>query len=183
MRKEWNEKEERYLLRKYLCQPVELTAERLGRSIPSVKHKAQKMGLNCYTDYMGARTVARCFQCDISVVKRWIHKFGLPAKEIPYGDGVRYDIDTLDFLEWAEYHKDIINWSRYIFDSMPPEPQWVRQEKLNYKAVNTNKRITRYDEQQIRGLLRYDKSYKEIATEVGRTTESIRHIMRTKRVI
>ena len=50
MRREWTDWEVKYLEKKYVGQSVERTAERLNRSVNSVKRKAAKMNLNHYTD-------------------------------------------------------------------------------------------------------------------------------------
>lgn len=180
MSRQWTEKEEAYLLKKYLSQPVKKTADILGRTEHSVKRKAANMGLNHYADQMGAKTVANCFRSDVSVVIRWIEKFGLPAKRIVYDHMTRYLIDGEVFWKWAKDHKEIINWSKYERGSLPPEPDWVTECKMNYKTVNSRKPISVTDKMVIRGLLRKDMSYAEIAEQVGRTTESIRHMMQKK---
>lgn len=72
MRREWTEWEEKYMERKYLRQPVKVTAERLNRTVVSVKRKAAKMHLNHNIDCLSAKEVSRCFNCDISVILRWI---------------------------------------------------------------------------------------------------------------
>lgn len=71
MRREWTEWEMQYLEKKYLKQPISVTAKRLGRSVESVKQKASRMGLNRYMDILSAKPLARCFGVDISVVIRW----------------------------------------------------------------------------------------------------------------
>lgn len=130
MRKEWTTAETEYLLDRYCNQPVKKTAAVLGRSTASVKHKAQKLGLNIYVnEFIYARTLARCFNQDIRVVFRWIEKLGLPARKRRVANTLRYLIDVENFWKWAETHKEDINWSRYELMSLPPEPAWVREEK------------------------------------------------------
>lgn len=183
MRREWTEEEEKYMLKYYSLQSIEKTASWLGRSVNSVKGKARRLGLNLYMDNLGARTVARCFNSDTSVVLRWIRKYGLPAKRILVSNQTRYNIDIDKFWEWAELHKDIIPWSKYQEYSLPPEPDWVKFERNNYKIPNHRKPITSQDIQNIKRLfMKTDLNYTGIAKEVGRTTESIRHIMRSKNI-
>lgn len=176
MRKQWEKWEENYLLHKYLSQSVKTTAKRLGRTEASVKHKASKLGLRHYLDTLGAKTVARCFQTDVSVVMRWIEKFGLPTRKIKCQSQTRYDIDTREFWQWADSHRDIINWSGYELGSLAPEPEWVRMEKRNYKQVNHRKRFSKEEKSKIRFLSSKGLNYWEIADTMGRSYYSINHL-------
>ena len=153
MRREWKEQEVKYLEKKYVGQPVERTAERLNRSIASVKRKAARMNLNHYTDYLSAKVVARCFGVDISVVIRWINKFGMPCEKRAFGSQTRYFIDIDKFWEWAEKNKNIINWAKYETKSLLPEPVWLRETIRNYSTPNIRKKYTDDDIVKIRVLL------------------------------
>lgn len=179
MRRTWTKKEEQYMCSKYLIQPIEITAKRLKRSVVSVKRKATKLGLNHYLDNLGAKSIARCFGCDVSVVIRWIDKYSLPANEIIYSDKTRYDIDTKQFWEWAQKNKELINWARYELGSLAPEPEWVRGEKNAFQNHNSRKRFSEQEKSYIRYLLLQGKSYKEISAMVGRSYNSINHLCRT----
>lgn len=44
---------------------VQKTAEKLNRSINSVKRKAANLNLNHYTDSLSAKVIARCFGMDV----------------------------------------------------------------------------------------------------------------------
>lgn len=179
MRRKWTEKEEAYMYSKYLTQPVIKTAEHLERSVISVKRKAEKLGLNHYLDNIGAKAIARCFGCDVSVVIRWIDYFELPAKKIVCSNQTRYIIDSVDFWKWAKENKDIINWSKYELGSLLPEPAWVKLEKSRFQNRNSRKRFTEAEKSYIRYLLRQGNSYKKISIEVGRSYYSINHLCRT----
>ena len=176
MRREWTEREVKYLEKKYVGQPVEKTAERLNRSIASVKRKAARMNLNHYTDYLSAKVVARCFGVDISVVTRWINKFDMPCEKRSFGSQTRYFIDTDKFWEWAEKNKNIINWAKYETKSLLPEPVWLRETIRNYSTPNIRKKYTDDDIVKIRVLLSKGLSYSEIAKETGRTYYGINHL-------
>ena len=176
MRREWTDWEVRYLEKKYVGQPVERTAERLNRSVNSVKRKAAKMNLNHYTDSLSAKMVARCFGSDVSVVVRWINKFGMPCEKRSFGSQTRYFIDTDKFWKWAENNKNIINWSKYEIQSLLPEPDWLRETIKNYSTPNTREKYTDDDIVKIRVLLSKGLSYSEIARETGRTYYGINHL-------
>lgn len=183
MRTAWTEQEEHYMNLVYIRQPVEKTAAHLGRTMCSVKRKASNMGLSHYAgEKLNARTIAGCFNSDVSVVLRWIHKFGLHGVKVICKNQTRYCIDAGEFWEWAYEHKDIINWNKYESKSLLPEPEWVVVEKTKMVNKNHRKKITEMDILTINNLLRKGKTYREIALELGRTYDSIKHIIRNKSV-
>lgn len=178
MRKEWSESEEALLRRKYQYQTVQKTAQMLNRSVCSVKRKAAKMGLSHYNDKLSAKTVAQAFDTEISVVKRWMDKFGLPSKKVNRGTHYTYYIDVKDFWKWAEKHKDTINWSKYELKSLVPEPEWVSEAVLNYKVVRHRQKFTPDELARIKFLICRGKTYTDIAKEMQRSYYSISHIGR-----
>lgn len=179
MRREWTEYEEKYMNKHYLYQSTKKTAEFLNRSIYSVKRKATQLGLNAYcSDKLNARTVAKCFGVDTAVVLRWIHKLNLPAREVNAETQIRYLIDAEEFWKWAEQNKFEINWSRYELCSILPEPRWVEFEKSRYKTTRHRKRFTDNEIVQVKHMIHRGMTFKEIAAELGRTDESIKHLFR-----
>ena len=179
MRREWTEWEEKYMERKYLRQPVKVTAERLNRTVVSVKRKAAKMHLNHNIDCLSAKEVSRCFNCDISVILRWIEKLDMPARKFNDGRYTRYDIDSQLFWKWAENHKNQINFNKYQLGSLLPEPEWVRVEKRDYKTYKSRMKYEAEEKRKIKNMIMKGMSYKEISEELGRTYYGIVHVGRT----
>lgn len=179
MRKEWSQKEERYVERYYLKQPMSVTAKYLGRSVSSVQHKALKMGLNHYASGINAKTLAKCFSVDVSVVLRWIKKFDLPCRKVVCSNQTRYVIDEIAFWKWAKNNQSIINWKKYQRNSILPEPDWVAKAIKEYEYPNSRKKYTEFELNQIKCMLRKGFSYANIAMELGRSCEAIKHIGRT----
>ena len=169
----------KYLNNRYLKQSVETTAKRLNRSIPSVKGKARKLGLNnYYGEKISAKTLAKCFHSDIRVILRWIDKFDLPCKKVELDNQTRYSIDPVEFWKWAENHKDIINWKKYERETLFPEPSWINYEwkKDNGKPERHRNRITDFEKAAIKGMMRKGMGNKEIAKEINRTYYATVHI-------
>ena len=181
MRREWTTTEENRLKRMYLKQPVKETAKILNRSVSSVKHKAAKLGLNHYTDSLNAKTISKCFNCDISVILRWIHKYSLPCQKVECKTQTRYLVDITDFWKWAEKNKDIVNWSRYERLSLLPEPEWIDETIKNYNKPKSRNRYTDYEIITIKNLLHKGLNYHEIANEVGRSYYGISHLCRDRK--
>lgn len=178
MRREWTKQEESYMEKKYLKQPVEKTAKKLNRTIASLKHKAQKMRLNHYTDGLNAKTIAKCFNVDVKVVLRWIDKFGLPCKKVKCSNQTRYIIENDEFWKWAEKNKEIINWSKYERMSLFPEPNWIDDAIGNYKKTRSREKYTSGEIITIKNLLRKGLNYREIAEQLGRSYYGISKLCR-----
>lgn len=158
---------------------METTAKKLNRSIPSVKGKARKLGLNnYYGERISAKTLAKCFHSDIRVILRWIDKFDLPCKKVELDNQTRYSIDPVEFWKWAENHKDIINWKKYERETLFPEPSWINYEwkKDNGKPERHRNRITDLEKAAIKGMMRKGMGNKEIAKEINRTYYATVHI-------
>ena len=162
--------------KKYIGQPVQKTAEKLNRSVASVKRKAANLNLNHYTDSLSAKIVAKCFVVDVSVVIRWINKFDLPCKKVVCGNQMRYLIEGEKFWKWAENNKDIINWAKYERQSLLPEPDWLRGVIRSYNTPKAREKYTDDDIVKIRVLLSKGLSYAEIAKETGRSYYGFDHL-------
>lgn len=178
-RREWTDREVSYMYKRYLKQPVEITTNKLDRTISSVKHKTRKLGLNnYYGERISAKALAKCFRSDISVVLRWINKFDLPCKKVELKNQTRYLIDPVEFWKWAEKYKGIIKWKKYERETLFPEPSWINYEwKINHgKPERHGRRITDLEKATIKGMMRKGLGNKEIAKEINRTYYATAHI-------
>lgn len=172
----WTQQEDEYLMGRYTIQPIETTAEKLNRSIIAVKKRAGLLGISKYHDNTYAGMVAKNFHVSMSVIHRWAKQYGMLYYREKAGNGYRYRIDVKRFWEWAEDHKDLIDWKKYESRSLPPEPQWVREVMLDYKVTNQRKKFTQAEKDKIKLLIARGVLYKDIALMLGRTTNSIKHI-------
>lgn len=172
----WTEKEEEYMRRRYLLQSVQVTSQKLNRTVYSVKRKAAQMGLSHYNDALNAKSIAKCFNSDVSVVIRWITKFNLPCKIIKCNNQKRYVISQKDFWCWANAHRDIIKWNKYINMSILPQPSWVIDEVANYSEKRKREKYSDEEIIQIKNYLHRGLSYQEIAELMGRTYYGINHL-------
>lgn len=172
----WTQKEDEYLMGRYTIQPIETTSKKLNRSINAVKKRAGYLGLSKYHDNVYAGMIAKCFHVSMSVVHRWMKQYNMPYYREKAGNGYRYRIDIEKFWEWANMHKEDIDWRGYELRSLVPEPGWVRQEVNIAKGNNNRKSITQSEKDKIRFLSAKGVLYKDIALILGRTTNSIKHI-------
>ena len=182
MRKQWTTEEIDYLEKKYEKTSAEFIAKKLGRTVNSVKRKAQNLGLNTYvTEVLRAKTLAKCFNSDVSVVIRWIEKLGLPARVEKHGRLTMYGIDYNKFWNWAKLHQGEIPWYKYERHSVNPEPDWL--ENAIVRSIDRSKYRTPITERELsvmRALVRSGKSYEEVAKCCGRTYYSVNHLARKK---
>lgn len=180
-RKAWTEEELDYLERNYTKRSCTFIAKKLNRTITSIKRKANTLGLNAYIhDEVHVKTMARCFDADSRMINRWIDKFELPCKKVKRGNAEFKTIDVKTFWKWAKDHQDIIPWSKYELYSLLPQPEWLKDTIKQYNETQKNhrKRITGIERQTVMRLKNMGKSDKEIAKELNRTVESIKHIWR-----
>lgn len=181
LRREWTDKEIRYLENNYNKYDVAYIAERLHRSKDSIKRKAQRLGYNAYIcNDLYLTSVAKSFNSDISVVKRWIKKYDLPCNYIQRGQIKCGLISIKQFWKWADAHRDVIPWIKYERYSILPEPKWLHEVISLPKNKSHRKPITLYEKTFVITERRKGKSFKEIATILNRTEDSIKHIWRNR---
>ena len=181
--KPWTEKEVAYLEKMYYKHGTDYIAKKLHRTITSVRKKAANLGYNAYVnDMLYISTIAKCFSCDVSVIHKWIDKHGLPSKNIQRGEITCRLVKVEDFWIWAKTHQDLVPWFKYEPQSLLPEPSWINDVvKEDYKKRNKHrKRISVNEVNMIASLRKQGYTYKQIASQMGRTKESIRHICKSK---
>lgn len=180
-RTSWSIEEEEYLEKYYDKYPIEHIAKKFGRTVASVKDKAYSMCLVHYNETISFKELSRCFETDISVIKRWKRKFNMPCREMKCGTAIHYLVKPDEFWKWAEGNKDIIPWERYTDLSILPQPDYVRELTREARRVKKNHRapIPKHMVQSI-GRAYYEKSVsiKDLCDEYGRTKDSIKHILR-----
>ena len=177
----WTEQEIEYVDKFYESRSVSYIAKKLDRTLYSVKRKAQQLGHNVYAcEDLYVRTIAKSFNCDGRVIYRWIDRYGLPYKTVQRGQATCKLISVDNFWKWAESHKELIPWSKYERYSIIPEPSWVENAIKSYLVKNNHKRISEIEKQHVINLRRHGKSFEEIASEMNRTVDSVKHIWRKR---
>lgn len=175
MRRMWTEAEEKYMERYYLFQPVQKTAKKLDRTVTAIYKKANKMKLSRNRDSLNIKILAECFSCKRKVIMKWIQKYDLPCKKVAVDNQVRYLIKTKDFWNWAEEHKDIINWNKYERLSLCPEPSWLKPEIANcHTPLKENQFYSPEEIKTIKEMLKNGKSFEQIAKKMRRSKEAIK---------
>lgn len=181
--KKWTDKEVQYLESHYEKRGAIPIAKKLNRSVLSVRKKAEKLGLSVTGDMLSVGTLSRmCFSTEPSVVERWIDKFELPYTTANKGYVVSKMIDPEDFWIWAETHKEIIPWHKYAEYSILPEPEWLMDVLKNSGQNRKHRTAVAYHEKAAVVFGRkHGKTWGELAKELNRTEDSIKHIWRNNK--
>lgn len=182
MVRNWTKQETEYLEKFYEKRGVSYIAKKLNRTVHSVKNKARTLGLNAYIcEDLYVRTIARCFNSHPRVINRWIEKYGLPYKTVQRGAFTCKLISADKFWKWAMNHKELIPWERYEKSTILPEPEWVKEAIKAYAVKNHRKRVTPLEEQYVVLQKRQGKSFEQIAKELDRTVDSVKHMWRKRK--
>ena len=173
----WTDAEDNYLYAHYGTMGAEAIGKRLKRTAVSVKHRAAVLGLRAYDEFISLKLLAQIFGCDPSVIHRWIAQYGMPASHSKRGAGDYFRIDEGAFWKWADAHRDIIPWHSYD-GSLTNEPEWAAQEIASDRRVNHRAPVTRAVKHRAEALYTSGASISAIADAMGRTPDSIRHMLR-----
>lgn len=180
--KKWTFEECSYLEDKWGVLSIPTIAATLGRTVNAVKVKAQKMELgrhlHCGTE-ITLNELANALGKGKSyswLLNRWTRN-GLPIK---YKKSInkRYRvIDIDDFWKWAEFHRDIIDFSKFEINMLGKEPEWVNEKRRADIAAARYKRTpwTTEDDNNLISLLNsYKYSYRDISERLRRTEGAIK---------
>lgn len=84
----------------------------------------------------------KVFNCSKGIVKSWCN-MGLPYEVIPIGEIHQNRILITDFWQWADTHRNLIPWENYEYNTLAPDPEFVKEEKRN--TIEVLKQITMQD--------------------------------------
>ena len=179
-RKAWTDEEIEYLRKSYRKKSVRYIADKLHRTESSVKHAADRYGIiDANPDGISLNTIAKAFDSDLSMIKRWVNKYNMPVSKKKIGKGIYYYTNGEDFWKWAVKHKDIVPIKRYKKLSILPEPDDVfKIEDWVDKPYNHRKPVTKTEIDFIITLKKNGMTRKDIAKRIGRTEMALKHILR-----
>lgn len=157
-------------------------ARNLDRPYDSIQIKLNRLGMGNTRTQSGAITMgelARFIQVDRKTVQGWVERHQLPCtKRITRKSKSFYFIDPLEFWIWAETNKEKIDFSKIEKNVLAPEPSWVEKERAKDKQRGTGRIInyrtwTTKENQRLVQLKEQGLNFVQIATELGRTRESV----------
>lgn len=183
--KRWTEKEDFYLEEKWGRTSIKKICRILNRTESSVMHRARKKklgGIYKTGDYYLATDVARILGVNKTTVCYWIKNKGLKANRVKYISQERLLIEHSDLLKWLEENPKRWTANRLEFYALGLEPEWLKEKR----RVDLNKKYamegyTDEEDQRIISLYKMDYKIKDIAEEVGRTEDMIKHRLKKLR--
>ena len=178
--KPWSTSELDYLAEKWSVVSIPTIANHLGRSVNAVK-------LRAYHDRLGSQLHSGeyiTFNQLVVAVGKWHSQ--LKATWIPKGLPIKYKkqitksfriIYIKDFWEWAEHHKDLLEFSTFEPLALGEEPEWVKEKrKADFYAAKYIKTpwTAAQDARLIYMLNAYRYGYREISADLRRTEGAIK---------
>lgn len=183
--KRWTEEEVAYLQDKWGSININTIAKNLNRTVLGVKLKAQRLGLGnplTHIDGITIHQLSESLNTQYSIIKNWIKKYDFPAKRKRLTNKQFVWIVTYeDFWNWAEKHKQMIDFSRIERLSIGPEPEWVEEKrkadqltKLHVPKPHSTP-WSKEEDEKLKWMLRQFKyTYPEIAEELQRTQGAVK---------
>ena len=182
-RRQWTNEEVDYLQDSWGGVSVKGIAKRLERSIPSIKNKARKLGLGDPMLHFDGITISQLMQAldkSYNTVYSWIARYNMPVKEKLFMQEKRVKvIGYKEFWEWAEQHKELLNFAKIEENAIGAEPAWVKVKRSADKKRSQRTWLsTAWTEKEDQRLLQMVKltnmTYPELASLLSRTESSIR---------
>ncbi|MDE3840240.1 DNA-binding protein [Bacillus methanolicus] len=169
-------------------QSLKSIAKKLGRQPKSLEitliRKRGTSNTKVSTGMITAGELAKTLQIDRNTVVGWIKRHGLPFSQRVTRYKKKFTfIDIEEFWKWAYENKERIDFSKLASNSLPPEPDWVKEERKRKKNVRNYRSWTTREEKQLIELAASGKSIQEIASILNRSTLSVeKKYYRLKRI-
>ncbi|MDF2947284.1 MAG: hypothetical protein K0S51_1963 [Bacillales bacterium] len=165
------------IIKEYLGkESIASIARRINRSPVGLEMKINRLGLSntkSFTGMMTAGELAKVLKVERNTVIGWINRHGLQAKQKITRHKRKFTfIDIETFWVWANLHREKIDFSKLVQNSLPPEPSWVNDERNVNRTMKVYKNWTT-NEVKILIELAEKKTFKEIANLLDRTPYSV----------
>ena len=185
--KKWTENEISYLEGRWGAVSIPAIANKLGRTVTSVKNKAVDIGLSRHihnsiniTFFQFCKAIGKGNSYS-HIKDRWC-RLGFP---LHYQKSIsrRYAmVDIDEFWEWAEKHKDVVDFHSIPEGVFGAEPDWVREARhASYleKVTNVTPWSKTDDDKLIYLLKQYRYTYNDLCVRLNRTEGAIKRRITT----
>lgn len=178
----WTQEEIEYLEDNYGTVKIKTISKKLNRSASAITNKVNRMNLGrWYTrqdgitmgEFSKATTIAH------GTLKNWTELYEMPFRKKSIRQSDFYIIKLEDFWEWAETHKQMVEWDKIERLAIGPEPHWVAEAR-KAKVIEcdcSQKKIpwSKADDEKLRWMLKqYRYTYADISEEIGRTHGAVK---------
>lgn len=188
MRKVWSDDELLFLEDHIGMYKVSTIAQKLERSYESVRVKMTRLKIANTRQHTGLVTIgelAALLKADRATVRGWTRKHGLPFSQKITRKSRKFSfIDPTDFWNWAELHKEKVQFSNIEPQTLLPEPEWVAEERAKDKYIKkkrTYQTWTTKEDDRLVELRNQGYKYKEIGLLMNRSAISVER--RYKKII
>lgn len=174
----WSAEEIAYLEEKWGVTSIPAIANKLNRSINSIKCKAQKLGLGRFYhqgEYVTLHQliIAIGQKQNYSYLNERLERDGFPIKyKIMINEKVKV-VYIKEFWEWTKINQSKIDFSNFEENMLGPEDEWVKvkrkNDKLKKKTFKTTPWTAQEDRRLEQELNKYKYSYKELSEMFNRT--------------
>lgn len=179
----WTQEEVDYLQDKWGVLSIKTISKNLGRSINAVKIKAQRMGLGDPRFHYDGITINQLMQAldkTYSSVYAWIQDYGMPVKYKVFAQSARVKVITHDdFWEWAEQHKELLNFAKMEPGTLGAEPDWMiekrKADQLRSQKTRQSVEWTETEDQRLRQMVTLDgMTYPKLTKHFNRSEGAIK---------
>lgn len=175
----WMKDELEYLEEHWGNTSITSIAKKLNRSVDGIKIKASRMHLGPFLDsseYVSLMQVIEAFGMSYTWTRRIWEREGIPLhrKKVCNNSFLMVDID--EFWEWAEQHKELIDFSRLERHTFGKEPEWVEKiRKVDYKNNRKVTPWTKNDDRVLEDMLKRGTYHiNDIAQRLMRTEGAVK---------
>lgn len=180
---DWSQSEIDYISEVWGEKTIPQIARHLGRSINAVKVKSVRLGYTgqkWYGEMMSARKVSELLGVDVhAVCDYWIPKCGLKGRRQKLGEtGSCTIVKFSDLLSWLEANQDKWDSRRVELYSLGMEYDWlVTKRKADIQLPERRlQKWTPEEDSRLKAMFRKgNKTYAEIAAELGRPVSGVEH--------
>lgn len=183
MKKRWTKEEEDYLEESWGEKSIPTLAKNLNRTVGAVTVKKNRMGLGAHLmgdERISANSLVKTVFSTSnsrghSDLKIWARN-GLKIYKHRINQGSFKMVDIDEFWTWAEKHKNLLDLSNMVENSLGLEPDWVREKrKIDIKEKFNTSPWTKVEDQRLKQLLsEYKHTYADISSALRRSEGAVR---------
>ncbi|ELC8344297.1 hypothetical protein JJB61_07275 [Clostridium perfringens] len=181
----WTEEDINYLREKWGLVSVDVIAQKLNRTVISVRKKASYLKLGKWIDniqYIKFRELIMALgysESGYCYLKKKFKLLNFPMISKKVSKMKVEVVDIEEFWKWAEKNKSELNFANFNEGVLGKEPNWVKEKRksdqINPAKVNVKKRWTKEEDNLLIAKVKSNTyTYKMISEDLFRTESAIK---------
>ncbi|NGT65557.1 hypothetical protein [Clostridium perfringens] len=181
----WTEEDINYLREKWGLVSVDVIAQKLNRTVISVRKKASYLKLGKWIDniqYIKFRELIMALgysESGYCYLKKKFKLLNFPMMSKKVSKMKVEVVDIEEFWKWAEKNKSELNFANFNEGVLGKEPNWVKEKRksdqINPAKVNVKKRWTKEEDNLLIAKVKSNTyTYKMISEDLFRTESAIK---------